>query len=184
MTEPQLTVRKHEVSSLLSAAFEFHERAECFRMAAVDSMRSSLFNAWQCGIRLNKLKALVGRHGHWQDWLESNFCKPHGVTYQTASLYMKIDKAHPHLRMPRNPKSSRVVLLNFGTIREFKFSFVPKRPLDGKQKSPRLPHIMVVNEWSRWKRRRDVGLIKPNPTEERRDFKAVFEWLRDNLFAD
>ncbi len=185
MSEKQLAIRRtKKIQQLAKEAKQFHQAAESARAAVEAGVSNALFNAWQCGIRLNKLKALAGRHGHWQDWLESNFCNPHGVTYQTASLYMKIDKAHPHLRMVRNPKSSRVAFLKFDAIRKFKFSFVPKRPLDDKQRSPRLPHIIVVNEWNRWKRRRDIGLIEADPKEERRDFKPVFEWLRDNLFSE
>src|SRR5437762_3342197 len=74
-----------------------------------------LFQAWQAEIQLNKLKALIG-HGNWHDWVEANFCKPRGVEYRAAVLYLKIDKANPQLRDVKKPNVRHVAHLQFDTI--------------------------------------------------------------------
>ncbi|SRR6266404_1973398 len=182
----QLAIRKDEITTLVKEAIDFHERAQASKNSTLDAQQAALFNAWQCGIRLNKIKALVG-HGHWNTWLDVHFCKPHGLSDRTARLYMKIDNDNPKLRHGKANRQ-RVADLAFDTIRKHAYSFVPEkeRPkLEERHKIPRLMHhLTVVNEFFKWKRRRDIGLIEANPKEERRDFKPVFEWLRDNLFAD
>ena len=181
----QLAVRKEEISKLLAEALEFHERADCSRTSAIDSQQAAFLNAWQCGIRLNKMKSLIG-HGNWLDWLELHFCKPHKIELRTAQVYMKIDNDNPKLRNKSN--TTRVSLFKFDTIRKYKFSYVPEkdRPrLEDRHKIPRLMHhLTVVNEFCKWQRRREIGLIAANLKEERRDFKPVFEWLKENLFAE
>ena len=78
--------------------------------------------------------------------------------------------------------------MKFDTVRKHAYSYVPEkdRPkLEDRHKIPRLMHhLTVVNEFSKWQRQRSIGLIQANPTEERRDFQPMFDWLRENLFSE
>ncbi len=168
--------RTKKIRQLAEEAKQFHKEAESARAAVEAGVLNALEKAWQCGKRLNRIKQIIG-HGNFLRWLESNLPT---ISVRTAQRYMQIDKA--------SPNATRVSHLKFDSIRKHAFSFIPEkeRPkLEDRHKIPRLMHhLTVVNEFFRWKRRRDIGLIEADSKEERRDFKPVFEWMRDNLFSD
>ena len=125
VNEKALAIRKTELTNLLTEAVEHHHHAEAARAAVANAQQLALFHAWQAGIRLNKMKALVG-HGSWRDWLEGNFCNPRGISYQTAALYMKIDKENAELRN-LDANIQRVRDLKFDTIGKYAYRFIPEK---------------------------------------------------------
>lgn len=170
---------KAEIKSLLEEA-KAHAQLERDEGAGVTERREkALFNAWQTGVRLNKLKPLIG-HGNWKVWLTDNFCKPLKLSYTTATVYMTIDA--------KNPNVQRVEDLQFDTIRKYAIRFVPekkKKKLKGDVTFGRnKDHMKVINEWSRYKRRRDTGQIKYDIDDERRDFREMRDWMDEVLYAE
>jgi hypothetical protein len=149
----QLRSRKTGIKWLLATAIKHHKAAETAVKHVAASKKSALEHAWRCGQALNKIKPLVG-HGNWQGWVQMCFCEPRGVSYQTAALYMKIDRDNPNIQ--------RVGDLKFDSIRQYAFQFIPakERPeLPGNRKIPRLTHhLTVLDEFNRLKRRHEIGL--------------------------
>jgi hypothetical protein len=96
INEKSLAVCKTELKNLLNEAVEHHHHVQAARAAVATAQQVALFHAWQAGIRLNNMKRLVG-HGNWQNWCETNFCKPFGISDRTARLYMKIDTDAMHI---------------------------------------------------------------------------------------
>ena len=64
VNEKPLAVRRTELKNLLNEAVEHHNHVETARTAVENAQQLALFHAWQAGIRLNKMKELIG-HGHW-----------------------------------------------------------------------------------------------------------------------
>jgi hypothetical protein len=176
----ELTIRKSELSELLAEAVVHHNHVEAARGAAENAQQLALFHAWQAGIRLNKIKTLVG-HGNWQDWLEENFCQPRRITERTAQLYMKIDNDNPHLRNVK-PNLKRVSDLRFDTVRKYMIGFVPEKAQPehaGNKKFPRLASFLnIANEYSRLKQRHIDGLQSVDFQEAREETKELYQFLR------
>ncbi len=86
-----------------------------------------------------------------------------------------------------NSNVRRVGDLKFDTIRKYRLGFVPEKEkpeLENDVKFPRLMHhLKLVNEFARWKRRRDTGQIEKNEDEERRDLRELYDFLRE-LYGD
>src|SRR5213080_1436977 len=118
----ELAVRKTELGVLLKETLEHHRHCKAARGAVGNAQQLAMFHAWQAGIRLNRMKALVG-HGSWMDWLELNF----RGSRQTAELYMRIDKQNPHVRDLKKPNCQHVGNLNFDTVRKYAIGFVPAK---------------------------------------------------------
>jgi hypothetical protein len=57
--EKQLATRQTQLAELLDEAVEHHNHVEAARAAVANAQQLALFHAWQAGIRLNKMKALV-----------------------------------------------------------------------------------------------------------------------------
>jgi hypothetical protein len=160
------------IKGLLREAIEHHQRAEAVRSDVLKKQHEGVYEAWQTGIRLNKIKPKIAR-GNWLTWLEGNFCKATGIGPRMAEVYMKIDSD--------NPNSKRVSDLKFDSIRKYMLRGVPDKEkplLKNNATFQRLVNrLKVANEFSKWKHRRKAGHIEANPEEERLDFSDMFEWL-------
>src|SRR5258707_13926740 len=94
----QLTVqKKSKIKDLLKEAIEHHGYCDAARAATLNAQRIALWHAWQAGIRVNVMKALI-RRGDWTDWGTLNFCEPLKISIRTAQVYMKIDSDNAALR--------------------------------------------------------------------------------------
>src|SRR5215469_3144074 len=178
--EKSLAIRKDELTNLLNEAAEHHNHVEAARAAVANAQQLALFHAWQAGIRLNRMKALVG-HGNWKDWLESEFCNPRGISYQTAVLYMKIDKENAELR-DADANIQRVRDLKFDTIRKYAYGFIPEKEQiihEGNIKFPRLVSFLnIVNEYNRLKNRHVDGLEGVDFQEAKEETVELYQFLR------
>ena len=194
-TKEIIIARRSELSQLLNEAFEHHDLCEGARASVESGKKLALYHAWQTGIRLNKMKALVG-FGDWMDWVELNFCKPHKVSHETAVLYMRIDTQNEHLRDKANLQRVTnveadlqiVTKFKFDTIRQYANQFVPHKPRPnhrGKNiKFPRLVHhLTLVNEYEKVRRQMETSDAPIDLDEVRRDFLPLYEWLKQ-FFKD
>ena len=170
----ELALRKEGVARLLRSAIKHHKAAESVAKEVGAGKQRALEHAWRCGQALNNIKPLVG-HGNWQDWVQLNFCKPRAISYQTAVLYMKIDRDNPNIQ--------RVGDLKFDSIRQYAFQFIPEKKRLTHQGDERIPplrhHLTVLNEFHRLKYRHEAGLQTLDFTEVRRDWRPIYEWLKD-----
>jgi hypothetical protein len=178
--EKSLAIRKTELENLVTEAVEHHNHVEAARAAVANAQQLALFHAWQAGIRLNKMKALIG-HGSWRDWLAGNFCSPRAISYQTAVLYMKIDKENAELRNV-DANIQRVRDLKFDTIRKYAYRFIPEKAQPNRKgniKFPRLVHFLnIVNEYHRLKYRHVNGLEGVNFQEVKQQTVELYQFLR------
>ncbi|SRR6266513_2680100 len=169
----ELRLQKKGIARLLLLAIKHHKAAESIATQVEAGKQRAIEHAWRCGQALNKIKPLVG-HGNWQSWMQLHFCKPRAISYQTAALYMKIDRDNPNIQ--------RVGDLKFDSIRKYAFQFIPekKRLLhEGNRKIPRLRHhLTVLNEFHRLKYRHEAGLQPLDFTELRRDWRPIYQWLK------
>lgn len=184
-----------EIAKLLEQAIEHHQHCVAARSSVANAQQLAMWHAWQSGIRLNQMKPLIAA-GDWEDWVELNFCGPLEVSLRTAQTYMKIDKDNQALRdqvkaqrvAPAKADLQLLTKLKFDTIRKYAIGFVPEKEkpeLKGNVKFKRsLDHMKVINEWNRWKYRRDNRQIASDPAEERRDFRALFEWMQEELYPE
>jgi Protein of unknown function (DUF3102) len=144
--EKQLSVnRACEIRQLADEAKQFHAEAQEACAAVEHHVTTAIEKAWQCGKRLNAIKALVG-HGNWLPWLRSNWPE---LTVRTAQSYMRIDHD--------NPNALHVAHLRLDSIRKYRLSLVPEKPqpnVEGDMKFPRLVSFLnIVNEYERLKYR-------------------------------
>ena len=169
----ELRLRRKNIARLLVSAMKHHRAAESAAKRVEAGKQRALEHAWRCGQALNQIKPLVG-HGNWQGWVQLHFCKPRGISYQTAALYMKIDRDNPNIQ--------RVGDLKFDSIRQHAFRFIPEKNrlvLQGDDKIPRSTHhLTVLNEFHRLKYRHEAGLQPLDFTEIRRDWRPIYQWLR------
>src|SRR5260370_38283928 len=143
--------KKSEITELLNEAIEHHEHCETARASVLERQRLALWHAWQVGIRLNSIKALIPR-GDWGDWLELNFCNPSKISVRTAQVYMKIDTDNANLRA--EAKTQRVApieadfqlltKLRFDTIRKYAFGFIPEKERPNNQRDVRLERLATL----------------------------------------
>ena len=189
-TQKQLTLRKKsEIKDLLNEAIGYHDHCEAARASVLSTQRAALWHAWQAGIRLNMMKALIGR-GDWLDWLDLNFCKPLKISVRTAQLYMKIDsdnvdlgeKAKTQRVAPTEADLQLLTQLKFDSIRKYAFTFIPEKEDPYKGKDIRLPRLhsflKIVNEYNRLKYRHIIGLDPVNFAETRRDTVDLYHFLQ------
>lgn len=178
--EKSLAVRKTELIDLLNEAVEHHNHVEAARAAVANAQQLALFHAWQAGIRLNKMKTLIG-HGGWRDWLEGNFCKPRGISYQTAVLYMKIDKENAELRNV-DANIQRVRDLKFDTIRKYAYALIPEKAQPSNEENIKFPRFVsflnIVNEYKRLKFRHISGLERVDFDEAKGETMELYQFLR------
>jgi hypothetical protein len=178
--EKSLAVRKTELKDLLSEAVEHHNHVEAARAAVANAQQLAVFHAWQAGIRLNNMKRLVG-HGNWQNWCETNFCKPFGISDRTARLYMKIDADNAHLRnLP--PNRQRVADLRFDTIRKYAYALIPEKAQPSNKENIKFPRFVsflnMVNEYERLKFRHVNGLERVDFQEAKEETVELYQFLR------
>src|SRR5437667_4088564 len=176
-TGKELAVRKNEWAGLLKETLEHHRECEAARGAVTKSQDLSMFHAWQAGIRLNKIKAIVGR-GNWQTWIEENF----SASIDTAQIYMRIDNQNPEQREIKNPKTEHVRFLEFDTIRKYAIGFAPEKdqPVHkGNAKFGRsVSFLNITNEFDRLEYRHTSGLQMVDFEEAREETKRLYLWLR------
>src|SRR6266480_32626 len=178
--EKSLALRKTELKNLLNEAIEHHNHVEAARAAVANAQQVALFHAWQAGVRLNTMKRLVG-HGNWQNWCETKFCKPFGISDRTARLYMKIDTDNAHLRnLP--PNRQRVADLKFDTIRKHAYGFIPEKAQPNKEGDIKFPRLVsvgnIVNEYNRLKYRHVNGLEGVDFQLAQKDTVELYQFLR------
>jgi hypothetical protein len=170
-TEKQLvTNRAGQIQQLAKEAKGFHAKAEEARAAAEYHVTTAIEKAWQCGKRLNAIKAIVG-HGNWLPWLRHNWPE---LTVRTAQSYMKIDHD--------NPNALRVAHLKFDSIRKYRLSLVPEKPQpnrEGDIKFSRLVSFLnIANEYSRLKNRHIDGLEGVDFQAAKEETMELYQFLR------
>ena len=169
--EKQLSVnRASEIRQLAEEAKQLHAEAEEARAAAEHQVTTAIEKAWQCGKRLNAIKAIVG-HGNWLPWLRSNWPE---LTVRTAQSYMKIDHD--------NPNALRVAHLKFDSVRKYRLALVPEKPHPDRQgniKFRRLVSLLnIVNEYERLKFRHISGLERVDFEEAKGETMELYQFLR------
>jgi len=188
----QKEVSLHEkagIKELLKEATEHHGQCEVAYASVVRGQRLALWHAWQAGIRLNEMKALIPR-GDWVDWLDLNFCQPVKVSLRTAQLYMKIDADNADLRdqtkmqlvAPTESDLQLLTKLKLDTIRKYAYSFIPKKPDPNKGKDIKFPRpysfLNIVNEHNRVRYRHSCGLHPVDIAEVREETNELYQFLR------
>jgi Protein of unknown function (DUF3102) len=169
--EKQLSVnRASEIWQLADEAKQFHAEAQEARAAVEHHVTTGIEKAWQCGKRLNAIKAIVG-HGNWLPWLRSNWPE---LTVRTAQSYMKIDHD--------NPNALHVAHLKLDSIRKYRLSLVPEKPqpnIEGDIKFPRLVSFLnIANEYSRLKERHISDLERVDFDEAKEETLELYRFLR------
>jgi hypothetical protein len=170
-TEKQLIVsRTAELRQLTKEAKQFFAEAEKQRASVEAGVASALDKAWQCGKRLNAIKAIVG-HGNWLPWLENHWPE---LPERTAQLYMKIDRD--------NPNTQRVADLEFDTVRKYALGFVPEKEEPNKGRDVKFPRLVsmlnIANEYNRLKYRHVNGLQSVDFKEAREETGELYLFLR------
>jgi hypothetical protein len=190
--QKQLTLRrKSEIKDLLKEAIDHHDHCEGARVSVLHAQQVALWHAWQAGIRLNAMKALI-RRGDWIDWLDLNFCTPLKISIRTAEVYMKIDAVNSDLRdqakaqrvAPTGADFQLVRKLKFDTIRKYAFGFIPKKHEPNKDRDIRFPRFVsfanIINEYHRVRNRHVWGLEPVDfalVRKETGEFYQFFKWL-------
>jgi hypothetical protein len=168
------TIEVVEITRLLAEAKHHYAIMEGDRIRVEHGMKSSVWEAWEVGQRLNSLKPLVG-NGNWMEWLEHHWT---GASYRTANRCMGI--------YAKNPEARSVKDLGCDAVRKFRLGFVPEkeRPeLDGDERLQGVAHQLgIVNAWRKMERARELGQLKVSDDDLRRDLAPLHEWL-DVLFG-
>jgi hypothetical protein len=168
------------ISQLADQVIKHHQNCVGARGRVENEIQTALYEGWQAGKVLLQIKEIVSR-GHWQLWLEENFCKPRGVSYRTAAVYMKIAKLNPGVK--------RVEQLAFDTVRKYAWTFIPPKEEPNKHRDVKLSRFVhfhnIVNEYSRLKHRHQEGLEEINFDELREDsdMREIYDFFRW-LFGD
>ena len=188
----QKEVSLHEkagIKELLKEATEHHGQCETAYASAVHRQRLALWHAWQAGIRLNKMKALIPR-GDWVDWLDLNFCGPIKVSLRTAQLYMKIDADNADLReqaktqrvAPTESNLQLLTKLRLDTIRKYAYSLIPKKPDQNTGRDIKFPQpysfLNIANEYNRIRYRHMCRLHEVDFEEVRQETKELYQFLQ------
>jgi DUF3102 family protein len=162
--------RAAEILQLAEEAKQLHAEAEEARAAAERNVTTAIEKAWNCGKRLNAIKAIVG-HGNWLAWLTSNWPE---LKVRTAQSYMKIDHD--------NPNALHVADLKFDSIRNYRLSLVPEKPqpnTDGDIKFARfISFLNIANEYNRLKQRHIDGLGDVDFEEAKEETVELYQFLR------
>jgi hypothetical protein len=146
------------------------------------------YRAWQFGKFLLRAKEEIG-HGLFLQWREQAFPKIHErKLYRCQELFSKNPNVTELSVLNQRSLEGFIDNLSDDSVRKFRLGYVPEkeRPqLDGNVKFSRpMDHLGVVNEFHKWRRRREVGHIEKNVKEESRDFREIFDWLRTEYYAD
>ena len=170
-TQKQLVAnRAGEIRQLAEDAKQFHAEAEEARAAAEYHVTTAIEKAWQCGKRLNAIKAIVG-HGNWLPWLRNNWPE---LTVRTAQSYMKIDHD--------NPNALHVAHLKFDSIRKYRLALVPEKTQPNKEgdiKFARLVSFLnIANEYNRLKYRHVNDLQEVDFQEAKEETVELYQFLR------
>jgi len=189
-TQKQITLRKKsEIKDLLKETINHHDHCEAARALVLSAQRAALWHAWQAGIRLNRMKALIGR-GDWLDWLDLNFCKPLKISVRTAQVYMKIDMDNADLReaaktqrvAPTQADFQLLMKLKADTIRKYAFGFIPKKDEPNKDGDIRFPRsysfLNIINEYNRVRNRHVTELEAVDFVETREDTLELYQFLQ------
>lgn len=173
---PRSTIElKAQLVKELADAKRLHQEAIDARKLIEQADKTELERAWQCGKKLNHLKAQMP-HGQWEPWIKSAWPQ---LKKRTRTLYMKIDHDNPNVQ--------RVAQLKFDSIRKYAIANVPKKkhPKDKADQSFSKPehHSTVVNEFARLFQRIDAGQQSVDEDELRKDFRPTYERLQ-KLYGD
>jgi hypothetical protein len=188
-TKETILQKKSEINDLLNGAIEHHGHCETARASVLERQRLALWHAWQVGIRLNSIKALIPR-GDWADWLELNFCNPSKISVRTAQVYMKIDTDNANLR--EEAKTQRVTpieadfqlltKLKADTIRKYAFGFIPKKFEPNKDRDIKIPRLYsfgnIINEYSRIRYRHLCELQPVDFAFVRKETRELYQFLQ------
>jgi hypothetical protein len=181
--------KKSEINDLLNGAIEHHGHCETARASVLKRQQLALWHAWQVGIRLNSIKALILR-GDWGDWLELNFCKPLKMSVRTAQVYMKIDIDNAGLRgeaktqrvAPSDVDFQLLTKLKADTIRKYAFGFIPKKYEPNKDRDIKLPRLYsfgnIINEYNRIRYRHVCELYTVDFVRVRKDTTELYQFLQ------
>lgn len=166
-----------------------HNQFESARSSVFSAMQIGLWHKLQCGIRLIKIKAMIG-FGNWTLWIESNL----PFTERTAQLYMKIVNDNPELLSKakefsgNKPDLQILTKLREDTIRKHAISFVPDKHqpihelppgVTGNPKFPKLVHFgNIANEYSRLKQRHMDGLQEIDFDQTRWLCQELYQFLQ------
>ena len=188
--QKQITLHKKAgIKNLLNEAIDHHGECEIACASVLTAQKLALWHAWQAGIRLNEMKALIGR-GDWLYWLDLNFCKPCKISLRTAQVYMKIDSDNADLRdnaktqrvAPTDADFQRLTGLKFDTIRKYAFGFIPAKPQPNKDKdiklSPFYSFLNIINEYCRVRYRHVCGLHRVDFEEVREETGELYRFLQ------
>jgi hypothetical protein len=185
----QLMLQKSKIVDLLKETIEHHDHCETARSATLTAQQTALWHAWQAGIRLSEMKALI-RRGEWLDWLELKFCKPLKISVRTAQVYMKIDSDNADLRekaktqrvAPTQADYQLLTKLKMDTIRKYAFGFIPKKHKPNKDEDIKFDRLYsflnIVNEYERVKYRHICGLQAIDIVETREETGELYQFLR------
>jgi hypothetical protein len=170
-TQKQLVAnRPGEIRQLAEEAKQFHAEAEEARAIAEYQVTTAIGKAWQCGKRLNAIKAIVG-HGNWLPWLRSNWPE---LTVRTAQSYVKIDHDNPNAR--------RVAHLKFDSIRRYRLGLVPEKEQPNKERDIKFPRLVsflnIANEYNRLKHRHVDDLQGVDFQEAKEETVELYQFLR------
>jgi|GEM_PF-2793954 len=188
-TKETILHKKSEIGDLLKEAIEHHGQCEEARASVIKRQQLALWHAWQVGIRLNQIKALI-RRGDWEDWLELNLCEPLKISIRTAQLYMKIDHDNPHLReevktqrvAPTETDLQVLTKLKFDTIRKYAFTFIPEKEQPNKHLDVRFPRrysfVNIANEYNRIRYRHVCGLHEVDFADVRKETEELYQFLQ------
>ncbi len=165
-----IAIRTAEIRQLAAEAKQFHAAAEEARAGTEHYAMTAVEKAWQCGKRLNAIKAIVG-HGNWLLWLKNNWPE---LTERTAQSYMKIDRD--------NPNALRVADLRFDSIRKYRLSFVPEKAQPNRERDVKFPRLVsflnIANEYNRLKNRHTSGIEAVDLQEAREETVELYQFLR------
>lgn len=182
-------LRRSKLSDLLKEAVEHHDHCEAACAATLSAQRVALWHAWQAGIRLNRMKALI-RRGDWIDWLDLNFCQLLKISVRTAQVYMKIDSDNAELRekaktqrvAPSEADFQLLTRLKSDTIRKYAYGFFLKKPEPDKDRDIKFDRfysfVNIINEYNRVKYRHVCGLQAVDFAEIRRETVELYQFLR------
>jgi hypothetical protein len=188
--QKQATLQKRsEIKDLLKEAKDHHDQCEAARASVASAQRLALWHAWQAGIRLNRMKVLIGR-GDWLAWLDLNFCKPLEISVRTAQVYMKIDRDNADLRekaktqrvAPTEADFQLLTELKSDTIRKYAFGFIPKKHEPNKDKDIKFGRLIsflnIVNEYNRIKYRQITERQAVDFVETRKETAELYQFLQ------
>jgi hypothetical protein len=161
-----------------------HNQFQSARSSVLSAMQIGLWHKWQCGVRLNRLKPIIGT-GNWTLWVEAHL----PFDERTAQRYMKIDNDNPALRSKATEMSGTepdlqilATLASEDTKRKHAIEFVPEKEQPehkGNAKFGRsVSFLNIANEYARLKQRHRDGLQLVDFEEAREETIELYQFLR------